>query len=124
MCHLGGRYRWRRKKQPTPVLLPGKSHGQSGVGGYSPWGLKDRTVQLHFHFHSIRSKMQQNQEPLMWGGKLGGWRRLEGAGQAGGRGNWMLVNIPSLELVSLLCYMELFLTLIRLPKWYDYMKPH
>ena len=30
---------WRRKWQPTPVFLPGKSHGQRGLEGYSPWGL-------------------------------------------------------------------------------------
>ena len=31
---------WRKKWQPTPVFLPGKSHGQSLVG-YSPWGHKE-----------------------------------------------------------------------------------
>ena len=31
---------WRRKWQPTPVLLPGKSHGQRSLMGYSPWGWK------------------------------------------------------------------------------------
>ena len=41
---------WRRKWQPTPVFLPGKSHGQRSLTGYSPWGLKelDMTEQLHF----------------------------------------------------------------------------
>ena len=35
-----------------PVLLPGKSHGQRSLVGYSPWGRKesDTTEQLHFHF--------------------------------------------------------------------------
>ena len=28
---------WRRKWQPTPVFLPGKSHGQRILVGYSPW---------------------------------------------------------------------------------------
>ena len=32
---------WRRKRQPTPVFLPGKSHGQRSLGGYSPWGCKE-----------------------------------------------------------------------------------
>ena len=32
---------WRRKRQPTPVFLPGKSHGQRSLVGYSPWGHKD-----------------------------------------------------------------------------------
>ena len=43
---------WRRKWQSTPVLLPGKSHGQRSLVGYSPWGRKesDTTERLHFHF--------------------------------------------------------------------------
>ena len=32
---------WRRKWQPTPVLLPGKSHGQTSLMGYSSWGHKE-----------------------------------------------------------------------------------
>ena len=31
---------WRKKWQPIPVFLPGKSHGQRGLEGYSPWGCK------------------------------------------------------------------------------------
>ena len=33
---------WRRKWQSTPVFLPGKSHGQRSLGGYSPWGHKSQ----------------------------------------------------------------------------------
>ena len=32
---------WRRKWQPIPVLLPGKSHGQKSLVGYSPWSCKE-----------------------------------------------------------------------------------
>ena len=32
---------WRRKWQPTPVFLPGKSHGQWSLAGYSPCGCKE-----------------------------------------------------------------------------------
>ena len=32
---------WRRKWQPTPVFLPGKSHGWKSLVGYSPWGRKE-----------------------------------------------------------------------------------
>ena len=35
-----GKIPWRRKWQPTPVFLPGKSHGQRSLAGYSPWGCK------------------------------------------------------------------------------------
>ena len=42
---------WRRKWQPTPVLLPGKSHEWRSLVGYSPWGAEsDTTEWLHFHF--------------------------------------------------------------------------
>ena len=33
-----GKIPWRR--QPTPVFLPGESHGQKNITGYSPWGLR------------------------------------------------------------------------------------
>ena len=32
---------WGRKWQPAPVLLPGKSHGQRSLAGYSPWGSRE-----------------------------------------------------------------------------------
>jgi len=35
-----GRIPWRRKWQPTPVFLPGKSHGQGSLTDYIPWGYK------------------------------------------------------------------------------------
>ena len=34
---------WRRKWQPTPVFLPGESHGQKSLVGYSPWVAKSQT---------------------------------------------------------------------------------
>ena len=42
----------RRQWQPTPVLLPGKSHERRSLVGCSPWSLEesDRTEQLRFHF--------------------------------------------------------------------------
>ena len=43
---------WRRQWHPTPVLLPGKSHGQRSLVGCSPWSRQesDMTERLHFHF--------------------------------------------------------------------------
>ena len=43
---------WRRKRQSTLIFLPGKSHGQRGLVGYSPWECResDTTERLHFHF--------------------------------------------------------------------------
>ena len=50
-----GRIPWKKKWQPTPVLLPAESHGRRSLVGYSPWDHKesDRTEQLHFHFLSL-----------------------------------------------------------------------
>ena len=44
---------WRRKWQPTPGFLPGKSYGQRSLVGYSPWGHKklDTTEQLSTNTH-------------------------------------------------------------------------
>ena len=36
-----GKISWRRKWQPTPVFLSGKSHGQRSLVGYSPWGHQE-----------------------------------------------------------------------------------
>ena len=36
-----GKIPWRRAWQPTPVFLPGESHGQRSLVGYSPWGHKE-----------------------------------------------------------------------------------
>ena len=35
-----GKISWRRAWQPTAVFLPGESHGQRSLAGYSPWGYK------------------------------------------------------------------------------------
>ena len=42
----------RKQWHPTPVLLPGKSHGQRSLVGCSPWGRyeSDTTERFHFHF--------------------------------------------------------------------------
>ena len=53
---IAGGYRkipWRRKWQPTPVLLPGKSHGQRSLVGYSPWGCKELATTEWLHAHSL-----------------------------------------------------------------------
>ena len=56
---------WRRKWQPTPVLLPGKSHGRRSLIGCTPWGCweSDTTEQLHFHF-SLSCIGEGNSNPL------------------------------------------------------------
>ena len=57
--------RRRRQWHPTPVLLPGKSHGQRSLVGCSPWGCweSDTTEPLHFHF-SLSCIGEGNGNPL------------------------------------------------------------
>ena len=43
---------WKRKWQPTPVCLPGKSHGQRSLAGCHPWGHKKVG-------HNLATKTQQ-----------------------------------------------------------------
>ena len=57
---------WRRRLwHPTPVLLPGKSHGWRSLVGCSPWGRKesDATERLPFHF-SLSCIGEGNGNPL------------------------------------------------------------
>ena len=56
---------WRRKRQPTPVFLPGESHGRRSLVGYSPWGREesDTTERLPFHF-SLPCIGEGNGNPL------------------------------------------------------------
>ena len=39
----------RRKQQSTPVFLPGKSHREKSLVGYSPWGLKELNMTKHIN---------------------------------------------------------------------------
>ena len=73
-------YVWRRKRQPTPLLLPGKSHGWRSLVGYSPWGRKesDTTEWLHFLF-SLSCIGEGNGNPL----RVLAWR-IPGTGEPGG----------------------------------------
>ena len=56
---------WKRQWQPTPVLLPGKSHGRRSLVGCSPWGHEesDTTEWLPFHF-SVSCTGEGNGNPL------------------------------------------------------------
>ena len=46
-----GKIPWRKAWQPSPVFLPGESHGQRSLEGYSPWGRKelDTTERVTLH---------------------------------------------------------------------------
>ena len=71
---------WRRWWHPTPVLLPGKSHGRRSLVGCSPWGCEesDTTERLHFDFSlsCIGEGMATHSSVLAW--------RIPGTGEPGG----------------------------------------
>ena len=58
---------WRRKWHPTPVLLPGKSHGSRRLVGCTPWGREelDTTERIHFQF-SLSCTGEGNGNPLQY----------------------------------------------------------
>jgi len=65
---------------PTPVLLPGKSHGRRSLVGCRPWGLEesDTTERLTFTFpfHALEKEMATHSSVLAW--------RIPGTGEPGG----------------------------------------
>ena len=69
-----------RQWHPTPVLLPGKSHGRRSLVGCSPWGREesDTTERLHFHFSlsCIGEGNGDHSSVLAW--------RIPGTGDSGG----------------------------------------
>ena len=57
---------WRRKWQPTPVLLPGESHGQRSLVGYSPWWSQrvryDWATECFLHGQCCSDSVRQRHE--------------------------------------------------------------
>ena len=70
----------RRQWHPTPVLLPGKSHGRRSLVGCSPWGRYCRTrlsdFTFTFHFYALEKEMATHSSVLAW--------RIPGTGEPGG----------------------------------------
>ena len=55
---------WRREWLPTPVFLPGESHGQRSLAGYSPWGHKesDMTEWLAQYFRNRNTEEMERKK--------------------------------------------------------------
>ena len=53
---------WRRKWQPTPVFLPGESHGQRSLQGYSSWGHKELDTTEVTEHTALQFKRTQNSQ--------------------------------------------------------------
>ena len=86
----------RRQWHPTPVILPGKSHGWRSLVGCSPWGRKesDTTERLCFHF-SLSCVGEGNGNPLqcscLENPRDGGacWAAISGVAQSRTRLKWL-----------------------------------
>ena len=63
-----GKIPWRRAQQPTPVFLPGESHGERSLAGYSPWShKKSNMIEVTEHRtaqHIITMRFQANKNIL------------------------------------------------------------
>ena len=89
-------YLWRRQWHPTPVLLPGKSHGWRSLVGCRLWGRTelDTTEWLHFHF-SLSFIGEGNGNPLqcscLENPRDGGarWAAVYGVSQSWTRLKWL-----------------------------------
>ena len=74
IAHLCSR---RRQWQPTPVLLPGKSHGRrSPVHGVAEGRTRLSDFTFTFHFHALEKEMATRSSVLAW--------RISGTGEPGG----------------------------------------
>ena len=62
-----GEIPWRRAWQPTPVLLPGESHGQGSLVGCSPKGRKESEVtEATLHAHNQKQMKNKKEENFMY----------------------------------------------------------
>ena len=71
---------WRKQWHPTPVLLPGKSHGQRSLVGCSPWGCKglDMTERLLSLFTFVHWRRKWQLTPVFLPRESQGWGSLVG----------------------------------------------
>ena len=114
-------FSWRRQWHPTPVLLPGKSHGWRSLVGCSPWGREelDTTERLYFHF-SPSCIGEGNGNPLqcscLENPRDGGawWAAVSGVAQSRTRlkqlssSSFFSVSVSFL-LYSLVCYVYFYI---------------
>ena len=69
-----GRPPWRRKWPPTPVFLPGESHGQRSLEGCRPWGHResDMTEWLNHNKRAVLCPIPRDFDSLVWAGAQAG----------------------------------------------------
>ena len=87
---------WRQEWQSTPVFLPGESHRQRGLAGYSPWGCKKSgtTEQLTLSLTLGFPKSSVGKESAYNAGDLGS---IPGLGISPGEGKGYPLQYSGLE---------------------------
>ena len=106
----------RRQWHPTPVLLPGKSHGLKSLVGCSLWGREesDMTERLHFHF-SLSCIGEGNGNPLQCSclenprDRGAWWAAVYGVAQSRTRLKWLSSNSSSSFEVRCYRFLKLWL---------------
>ena len=105
---------WRRKWQPPPGFLPGKSHGQRSLTGYSLWGVRVRHhwacerahthTHTHTHIHDTLHEAPSHEAgakgSLCWRGQVS--NQNEEAHVSGYRG-WLLSTGALRVLLAIVC---------------------
>ena len=111
---------WRRKWQPTPLLLPEKSHGWRSLVGYSPGVAKSRRqlsdFTFTFHFHALEKEMATHSSVLAWRipGMGAWWAAIYGVAQSrtrlkrlsnsnSSRGKAIAISLSLLLTIALCC---------------------
>ena len=94
----------RRQWHPTPILVPGKSHGWSSLVGCSPWGREelDTTERLHCHF-SLSCMGEGNGNPVFLCGESQGRRSLVGYCLWGSKSRTRLKQLSSSSMENFIC---------------------
>ena len=82
---------FRQQPHPTPVLLPGNSHGRRSLVGYSPWGCKESDTTERLHFHALEKEMATHSSILAWRipGTGAWWTAVYGVTQSWTRLTWL-----------------------------------
>ena len=94
-CGFGpwvGKIPWRRKWEPTPVFLPGESHAQRRLAGYSPWDLKEsamtEAIASTHVTHILKTPFNCcpvviHKEKTFWASSINSFREEEHKGKSG-----------------------------------------
>ena len=116
---------WRRQWHPTPVLLPGKSHGRRSLVGCSPWDRwgSDTTERLHFDF-SLSCIGEGNGNPLQcsclenprnagaW------WAAVSGVAQSRTRLKWVSILYIMSMYVNMYMYVYIYIYISLCLHWF------